>query len=80
MRLGASLTLIAIGAILAFAVADPVSGIDLRLIGWILMAVGVIGLILTMVFWGGTSGRRRERIVERDDVPTRRTYERDVDL
>jgi uncharacterized protein DUF6458 len=78
MRIGASLTLLAIGAILAFAVTDKLSGIDLTVVGWILMAVGALGLILTMVFWGGASGRRRERIVEQDVTP-QRTIDRDVE-
>jgi hypothetical protein len=51
MGIGASIFLIALGAILAFAVDFQVSGLDINVIGWILMAVGVLGLILTMVIW-----------------------------
>ena len=78
MRIGASLSLLAIGAILAFAITDKISGVDLSVVGWILMAVGVLGLLLTLMFWGGASGRRRERIVEQDVTP-QRTIDRDVE-
>jgi hypothetical protein len=46
VTIGGSLFLIAVGAILAFAVTASVAGIDLQTVGWILMIVGVIGLIL----------------------------------
>lgn len=61
MQLGASLFMIAIGAILAFAVADAINGVDLTLVGYILIGVGAIGLLLSL-FLGGT---RRGR----DDLP-----------
>ena len=50
MGLGFSLFLIALGAILAFAVHVATSGIDLQTIGWILIVVGVIGLVTTMIW------------------------------
>jgi Flp pilus assembly protein protease CpaA len=46
MTIGGSLFLIAVGAILAFAVTASVAGVDLQTVGWILMIIGVIGLIL----------------------------------
>jgi Flp pilus assembly protein protease CpaA len=46
VTIGGSLFLIAVGAILAFAVTASVAGVDLQTVGWILMIVGVIGLIL----------------------------------
>ena len=46
MTIGGSLFLIAVGAILAFAVTASVAGIDLQTVGWILMIVGGVGLIL----------------------------------
>ena len=78
MGIGASLFLIAVGAILTFALHLHVGGVNLDTIGWILMVVGAIGLVVTMVIWGG---RRREvvsttpttttgyrRVEEREDV------------
>jgi len=60
MGIGVSVFLIAVGAILAFAVDVSVSGLDLATIGLILMVVGVIGLITSMVIFGrsGFGGRR----------------------
>jgi hypothetical protein len=66
-----SLFLIALGAILAFAVNTAVEGIELDTIGWILMAVGALGALLSLVFWstwGGPGSVRRERVVEDRDI------------
>ena len=63
MGIGASLFLLAAGAILAFAVSAQVAGVDLQTIGWILMAVGTLGVLLSLVFWsswGGFGGTRTE--------------------
>jgi len=60
--LGVSIFLIAVGAILTWAVNASVSGLELNTIGVILMIVGVIGLVLSMIFWsswGGAAGSRR---------------------
>lgn len=46
MTIGGALFLIALGAILRWGVADSIEGVDLPVIGLILMAVGVIGLVL----------------------------------
>jgi hypothetical protein len=61
MGFGASLGFIAIGAILAFATRFNLAGIDVKMIGWILMAVGVIGMIITL---GYTRPRRRRQVAE----------------
>ena len=61
MYVGGSLFLIAVGAILRYAVADMWAEVDLPMIGLILMVVGVIGLVvslLQMLIWGG----RRRRL------------------
>lgn len=49
MRIGSSLALIAIGAILKFAVKTSVSGISVSTVGVILMVVGVAGLVISLV-------------------------------
>ena len=51
MALGTSLILFALGAILAWAVDYSVSGIDIQVIGTILMVVGAIGLLFSLLFW-----------------------------
>ena len=53
MGIGVSVFLIAVGAILAFAVDYAVSGIDLATVGWILMAAGAIGLVVALAFLNG---------------------------
>lgn len=63
MRIGGSLALIAIGAILKWAITAQVNGVDLGLIGVILMVVGVIGFIASVLFM---ASRRRTDIVHRD--------------
>jgi hypothetical protein len=65
-----SLLLIAAGAILAFAVTATTSGIDLNTVGWILMGIGVLGLVLTLIFWNtwfGAGAIRGRRTVVTDD-------------
>ena len=57
MTIGASLLLIAVGAILKYAVTIHVNGLNLHTTGLILMIVGVLGLILGLYFW--ISGRNR---------------------
>jgi hypothetical protein len=69
MGIGTSIFLIAVGAILAFAVNATVQGLDLIAVGWILMGVGALGILISLVFWdswGGFGGRRRTIVVERD--------------
>ena len=71
MGIGVSLFLIALGAILAFAVDTTVQGLDINTVGWILMIIGGIGFLLSLVFWAswGGFGTRRETVVrERRDV------------
>ena len=61
MGIGLSVLLIAVGAILAFAVNLSVSGVDLVVVGWILIGAGVLGLIWSLVL---LSARRREVVVD----------------
>jgi hypothetical protein len=49
MRIGSSLVLIAVGAILKFAVTTSVSGINVSVVGVVLMLVGLAGLVITLV-------------------------------
>jgi len=68
MGIGVSVFLIALGAILAFAVQVDLSGLDIQTVGYILMFAGVVGLVLAMVVWGP----RRRRGAE---VEERRVYD-----
>jgi hypothetical protein len=67
MNIGLSIFLIAVGAILAFAVNVAVRGVDLNVVGWILMAVGSLGLILSLLVYS----RRGRVAVYRDEIPPR---------
>lgn len=69
MGISVSILLIAVGAILAFAVTATVSGIEIQTVGWILLVVGIIGLITSMIFWSSWGGFRSTRTsrVERTD-------------
>jgi hypothetical protein len=71
MGIGVSLILIAVGAILAFAVEADVSGLDISTIGWILLIVGIAGILLSLVFWSSWGGFHRRETVVREDVPPR---------
>ena len=70
MGIGTSLFLIAVGAILYFAVDATVSGIEITTVGMILMVVGVVGLLISLFFlarWRRRSGPPcEERPVVRD--------------
>jgi hypothetical protein len=71
MGIGASLVLIAVGAILIWAVNADVSGVELTTVGWILLIVGIAGALLSVIFWsswGGVGGRRRD-VVYDDRLP-----------
>jgi len=57
MALGFSLLLAAAGAVLIWAVDRSVQGIELRTIGWILLAVGAVGIVVSLLVTG-TRGRR----------------------
>ncbi|MGA8988357.1 DUF6458 family protein [Aeromicrobium sp.] len=70
MYFGGSIVLLALGAILSFAVQDSINGVDLVAVGYILMAAGALGILLSLVLNGQRAeGRRDER--GRDDLPPR---------
>ena len=76
---GTSLVLLAAGAVMAFAISVNTSGFNVNTIGWILMAVGALGLVVSLIIGTSTASRStysdttvverqpaRERIVERE--------------
>jgi hypothetical protein len=80
MGIGTALAFFALGAILAFATHFHVSGIDVQMVGWILMLVGVVMFVITLAY---TRPRRRRQVVENVDVidgePQPGAYMRQVD-
>ena len=67
MAVGTSMVLIAVGAILKYAVTVEVSGVELETVGVILMAVGVLGLVVSLIFLFASNDRRDPRGVPPDD-------------
>ncbi len=73
MGIGVSIFLIAIGAILAFAVHASLGVVSLQAVGVILMIVGAIGLVTTMFIWGPRRSARTG-VVEERVVRDRQVY------
>lgn len=65
MTIGGSIGLVIIGAILAFAVTVDVEGLDLTVVGLILMVGGAVGLIFGLTMRQRRSGTRT--VVREDD-------------
>ena len=79
MGISLSVLLIAVGAVLAWAVNAQVSGINIQVAGLILIVVGVIGLISSLIFWsswGGFGNRdgaaASTTVIERDSTSSAR--------
>jgi hypothetical protein len=71
MGIGTSLVLIALGAILKFAVTVTSSGFNIQTVGVILMIVGGVGFVISLFFWSswggfGSGSYQRERRVTND--------------
>ena len=69
MGIGISIFLVAVGAILTFAIDVTTQGLDLDTVGVILMIVGALGLLMSMLFWSSAApfgGPRTETYVRED--------------
>lgn len=74
MNIGFSLFLVAVGAVLAWAVSAEVAGIDIKIVGVILMIVGLVGVALSLLFWSSVAPfARRPDVVETHTVETHPT-------
>ena len=69
MGIGTSLFLIAVGAILYWAVNADISGLSISTVGLILMIVGVVGLVISLFFLSSMRRGATERTVVRDREP-----------
>ncbi|WP_210491509.1 hypothetical protein [Patulibacter sp. SYSU D01012] len=67
MTYGTALLLIAVGAILRFAVTAHTDGFSIQTAGTILMVIGVVGLVIAFL-WDAVWARRRAAVVERPVV------------
>jgi hypothetical protein len=76
VTIGTSIVLIAVGAVLKYAVTADVSWIDIQTVGTILLLVGILGLILSLIYtfmWSPTARRRRDPdYYDAPPPPTRR--------
>lgn len=73
MGIGTSLVLIAVGAILRFAITEDISGIKIDVVGTILMVIGILGLVISLLYMFVWSDRRRDP-PDPYDAPTRRRF------
>lgn len=67
MGVGTGIFLLAVGAILAFAVADRIGGIDLTMIGYILMGAGALGVIIALVMNNQRTRTQHTEVVDRHE-------------
>jgi hypothetical protein len=77
LGIGTSLFLFAVGAILRYAVTADVSGVDLDVVGLILMIVGVVGFVLSLLWMMIYADRRRGTVVDDGVVERPVVRERD---
>ena len=77
MSLGVSIFLLAVGAVLTFAVEVTASGSSINTVGIILMAAGALGLVLSLLFWSSFSPYRRGAVGQ-DTVVEERHIHRDI--
>lgn len=67
MRIGFGIFLLALGAILAFAVRDNIEAIDLTVIGYILLVAGALAIILSLVLQSVRSNTSHREVVDRHE-------------
>ena len=77
MYIGSALFLIAVGAVLRWAVSWHVSGFNVQLTGLIVFLVGILGLVITLILWFTRRSRGPRRDDRRDDGIPPRGYRRD---
>ena len=77
MGIGTSIFLIAIGAILRFAVTASVQGIDIATVGTILIVVGIVGLLISLLYMTIWADRRHAPVVDDRVAPADREVVRE---
>ena len=68
MGIGMSVFLLAVGGILSFGVSDRISGVDLTVVGYVLMGAGAIGLAVALMFASQRSSTTHTSVHERRDI------------
>jgi uncharacterized membrane protein YgdD (TMEM256/DUF423 family) len=81
MGTGVSLILIAAGAVLAWAVHVTTTGFNVNTVGYILLVVGIVGFVLSLIFWSSWAGpgyySRRRTVTDAAPAGGRRTVVED---
>jgi len=76
MGFGVGLILTAVGAILAWAVTANTTGFNVHTVGYILLVVGIVGMLISLIFWSSWAGPgyfgHRRTYVDDDMAPVRR--------
>jgi hypothetical protein len=78
MGIGTGIFLLAVGAILRFAVTTTTKGLNIQTVGDILMIAGALGILFSLFFWnswGGFGNRRTTTVVHDREVPVVRDRE-----
>ena len=82
MGLGVSLILIAVGAVMAWAVHVTTHGFNVHTVGYILLVVGIVGMLTSLIFWSSWAGpgyfSRRTYVDEEPPVRRRRVIDEDI--
>lgn len=73
MGISVSILLVAVGAILTWGVTADAEGLDVNAIGVILMIVGILGLVISMLFWSSWGGFRTRRAAYVEGGPVHTT-------
>jgi Domain of unknown function (DUF6458) len=68
MYIGGGITLLVVGAVMAFGIRDRLDAVDLSIIGWICMGGGALAIVLSLVLNTQRSNTSHTEVVERRDV------------
>jgi nitrate/nitrite transporter NarK len=68
MGIGVAIFLLAVGGVLAFAVSDRISGVDLTMVGYILMGAGALGLVVALLINSQRAHTSHTTVEERRDI------------
>ncbi len=77
MGIGLGIFLIVVGAVLTFGVKAQVSGLDLHMIGWIIMGGGLLVILLSLLVFMPRTRRARSTAVTTDSLGRQAVVERD---
>lgn len=69
MGIGVGIFLLAVGGVLAFAVTDRISNVDLTMVGYILMGAGALGLVIALLMNSQRSHTSHTSVEEHRDIP-----------